>query len=68
MVILNTINNLKERPRDERKAIAKVAAIVIIVVIFVVWAVLFFKKIQNVGPIEINVESTEESTETSTTQ
>lgn len=54
MVLQNTVNNLRERPRDERKVIAGVTAITVIAVLFIGWAVFFFKKIQNTEPIQID--------------
>lgn len=44
-----TVENLKNRPRDERKYIAGVLAVAVVVILFLVWAALFFKKIQGGG-------------------
>lgn len=54
MALLNAVNNLKERPRDEKKVIAGGVAIAVIIVLFLTWAVLFFKKIQNTEPIQLD--------------
>ena len=54
MVLENTVNNLRERPRDQRKAIAGIVAIAVIGILFLGWAVLFFKKIQNAEPIRLD--------------
>ena len=54
MVLQNAVNNLKERPRDEKKVIAGGVAIAVIVILFLVWAFLFFKKIQNAEPIQLD--------------
>ncbi len=63
MVLENTVNNLRERPRDQRKKIAAIAALAVIVILFLGWAILFFKKIQNTEPIQLDAvrEDFEES-------
>ena len=47
MVLQKAVDNLKDRPKDERKVIAGGIAITIIAVLFFVWAILFLKKIQS---------------------
>lgn len=49
MVIQKTVDNLKERPKDERKAVAAGLAITIMGILFFGWAFLFFKKLQRSG-------------------
>ena len=49
MVIQKTVDNLKERPKDERKAVAAGLAITIMGILFFGWAFLFFKKLQKSG-------------------
>ncbi|OGG58038.1 hypothetical protein A2853_00910 [Candidatus Kaiserbacteria bacterium RIFCSPHIGHO2_01_FULL_55_17] len=46
MAIKDTVGSLKERPKDEKKAIAGGIAIAVVVVLLAGWAILFFKKIQ----------------------
>lgn len=56
MVVQKTINNLKDRPKDERKAVAGGVAIFVIVILLVAWAILFFKRIQ-AGTQTLNIDS-----------
>lgn len=51
-----TIDNLKDRPKDERKVIAGGIAITVVVVLLVAWGVMFFKGIQT-GSQEVNFDS-----------
>src|SRR3989344_7682752 len=46
MVIQKAIDNLKDKPKDDRKAVAGGVAIVVVVVLFLGWAFIFFKNIQ----------------------
>ncbi len=46
MVIQKAVNHLKERPKDERKAVAASLAIIVMIILFFSWAFLFVKKIQ----------------------
>lgn len=46
MVLQKAINNLKGRPRHERKVVAGAIAIATIAVLFLGWAILFFHEIQ----------------------
>lgn len=46
MVIQKTINNLKDKPNDEKKVVAGGIAIAVVVALFFGWAFFFFKKIQ----------------------
>lgn len=47
MVLQKAVNNLKDRPKDEKKVVAGGIAITVIVVLFFAWAILFLKKIQS---------------------
>ena len=49
MVIQKTVDNLKERPKDERKAVAAGLAITIMGILFFGWAFLFLKNLQKNG-------------------
>jgi len=56
VVVQKTINNLKERPTDERKVVAGGIAITLIIVLLTGWAILFFKRIQS-GSQTVNLDS-----------
>jgi hypothetical protein len=47
MVVQRTIDNLKGRPEDERKAVAGGLAIFVIIMLIIVWGIFFFRNIQN---------------------
>lgn len=46
MVVQKTINNLKERPKDERAAVAGGIAVSLVIVLLVAWAIFFFRGVQ----------------------
>ena len=54
-MVQQTINNLKDRPKDERKAVASGIAITVIVVLLAAWGILFLKKIQS-GSQKVNLD------------
>lgn len=56
VVIQKTVDSLKDRPKDERKAVAGGIAIFIIAVLLLGWAILFFRKIAN-GTQQVNFDS-----------
>ncbi len=43
MVLQRTIENLRERPHDERRAVALLGSVVAMAVLFVGWAAFFFQ-------------------------
>ena len=47
MVVQRTIDNLKERPKHERKAVASWIAIGLIIILLVGWAIVFFSRIRS---------------------
>ncbi len=49
MVLRKTVEDLKSRPKDERKAVAGSAAALIVAILLIGWAVIFFKKIKRAG-------------------
>ena len=46
MVIQKAIDNLKDKPKDDRKAVAGGIAIAVVAILFIGWAIIFFKNIQ----------------------
>lgn len=60
MVLQKTVESLKSRPRHERRAIARLAALAVVAVLFIGWVILFFNNIRANGiqiqPIDIPVE------------
>ena len=48
--MIEMLDNLKERPHHERKAIALWVTVGIVVVLFLGWAIFFFQRIQNIIP------------------
>ena len=56
MVIQKTVNNLKDRPKDERKAVAGGIAITVIAILLVGWAFFFIKRIQS-GSQQVNFDN-----------
>lgn len=56
MVVQRTIDNLKDRPKDERKVVAGGIAIFVVVILLSAWAFFFFKRIQS-GAQEVNLSS-----------
>ena len=46
MVVQSTLNNLKEKPHDEKKAVASSIAIGVVILLLVGWGFLFIRKIQ----------------------
>lgn len=55
MVVQKTIDNLKDRPKDERTTVAGGIAIMVVVVLLAAWAILFFKRIQ-AGTQDVNLD------------
>ena len=51
MVLQRTIENLRERPKDERRAVALGISIAVMVVLFIGWAGFFFNEV-NVGQVQ----------------
>jgi hypothetical protein len=60
MVLQKTVENLKARPRSERRAIARVTALAVVALLFIGWVILFFNNIRENGiqiqPIDIPVQ------------
>jgi hypothetical protein len=47
VVVQRTIDNLKDRPKHERKAVASSIAIGLIVILLLGWAIVFFSRIRS---------------------
>ena len=47
VVVQRTIDNLKERPKHERKAVASSIAIGLIIMLLLGWAIVFFSRIRS---------------------
>src|SRR3989344_3053059 len=47
MVIQKAIDNLKGKPKDDKKVVAGGIAIAVVVILFIGWSILFLKKIQS---------------------
>jgi hypothetical protein len=60
MVLQKTVENLKARPRSERRAIARVTALAVVALLFIGWVILFFNNIREndiqIQPIDIPVQ------------
>lgn len=52
MVLQKAVDNLKGRPKDERKAVAGSIAVLIVVILFIGWVILFFNNIRANGQVE----------------
>jgi uncharacterized protein (DUF1330 family) len=48
----DTVNNLKERPKEDRVAVATSVAGVVMIIIFIGWGYFFLKKIAAGEPVE----------------
>jgi hypothetical protein len=59
MVLEKTLNNLRERPQNERTAIAAWIAIGVVAILFVGWLIYFLHTIATTPPP--NLQSTEDS-------
>ena len=46
MVVQKTLDNLKDKPHDEKKAVASGIAIGVVIILLVGWGFLFLRKIQ----------------------
>ena len=53
MVMQKAVDNMKDRPEDERKALAGGIATLVVAILIIGWAILFFRKIQN-GGVQVN--------------
>lgn len=56
MALQNSIDNLKQKPKDERTAVASGIALSVVIVLLIAWVIGFFHKIQN-GAIKPTFES-----------
>lgn len=56
MVLQKTVDNLKDRSKDERQVVAGGVAVTVVVILLVGWAVLFLKRVQS-GSQQLNLDS-----------
>ena len=54
MVLQKAVDNLKDKPKDERTAVAGGVAITVVIILFIAWGIFFFRRIQN-GTQEVNL-------------
>lgn len=47
MVIQKSIDNLKQKPKEDRTAVASSISIAVAAILFIAWAIYFFHKIQS---------------------
>ena len=52
MVLQKAVDNLKNRPEDERKAVAGGIAVLVVAILLIGWIIHFFKKIQS-GNVQV---------------
>lgn len=52
MVIQNAVNNLKQKPQEDKKAVAGGIATLVVVVLLIGWGFFFIKKIQRGGELD----------------
>ena len=55
-MLQKTVDNLKERSKDERQVVAGGVAVTVVVILLVAWAIFFLKRIQS-GNQELNLDS-----------
>lgn len=60
MVLQKAVDNLKDKPKEDRKAIAGGIAITIVVLLLAGWTFLFFKKIQRGGELQLGGSAQDE--------
>lgn len=53
MVVQKTIDNLKDKSKDEKKAVASGIAIGVVIILLVGWGFLFVKKMQRGGDLDL---------------
>lgn len=53
MVVQKTLDNLKDRPHDEKKAVAGGIAIAVVVVLMIAWGFLFLRNIKKGAPASL---------------
>ena len=54
MVVKKTIDTLKERPDEEKKAVASGVAIGFVVILLIAWGFFFVRKVQNSGALNLS--------------
>ena len=51
MVVQRTIDNLKDKPHEEKKVVAGGIAILVVMILLVGWGFIFLRKIQRAGDV-----------------
>lgn len=54
---MNFLDDMRERPEEERLAFAMIAAIVVALVLFAVWGAVFFTSERNVARVDVRGQS-----------
>ncbi len=52
MVVQKAVDNLKQKPEEQRKAVASGVAVALVIILFIGWAYLFLKKVR--GGVELD--------------
>ena len=60
--MIQMIDNLRERPQDEKRVIAGWIAVGVVVVLFLIWAFFFFRSIQHVPVPSLTASTTTAAT------
>lgn len=68
MVLQRTLDNLRERPKHEREAVAFWIAVAVVLILFLFWGVFFFRNISTPDLQPVNAAYTQVVEQISSTQ